>query len=37
MENPRHQNPRWFIYALGLQTLLTVILIGMLKDLMWIF
>lgn len=30
------KNPKWFYYALGAQTLITIILLGMLKDLMWI-
>lgn len=37
MSKPQHKNPRWFMYAIGLQTLVIIIVIGMLKDLFWIY
>lgn len=31
------KTPAWFYIALAIQTLLTILLIGLLKDLMWIY
>lgn len=36
--NPRspEKNPGWFYYALAIQTFFIIIVLGMLKDLLWI-
>lgn len=38
MSKPRTQkNPTWFYVVLAVQALFIILIIGMLKDLMWIF
>lgn len=32
----KRKNPAWFYYALGFQTMVILIVLGMLKDLFWI-